>query len=192
MTQRVRAVVVLICASLAAWTYAELWDTARRVGGGLTALGLVRDDRVAVFLDKRLETVASIFGTSAAGGVFVPVNPLLRPQQVGYILRDCSVSIVITTRERLQGLMDELTNCPSLEHVVVVGDEPDDGAQGATGRSMLIATHEMGFARDVAHRVCFLDAGRILEEGRPEQLFEAPREERTKQFLQRIVAAGRL
>ena len=57
---------------------------------------------------------------------------------------------------------------------------------------MLIATHEMGFARDVAHRVCFLDAGRILEAGTPEQLFGAPREERTQQFLQRIVAAGRL
>jgi len=56
----------------------------------------------------------------------------------------------------------------------------------------VIATHEMGFARDVAHRVCFLDAGRILEEGRPDQLFGAPREERTRQFLQRIVAAGRL
>jgi acyl-CoA ligase (AMP-forming) (exosortase A-associated) len=149
------------------WTYAELWDTARRVGGGLTALGLVRDDRVAVFLDKRLETVASIFGTSAAGGVFVPVNPLLRPQQVGYILRDCSVSIVITTRERLQGLMDELTNCPSLEHVVVVGDEPDDGAQGATGRSMRFATHRWieltsGADEPVPHSAVDLDIGAIL------------------------------
>jgi polar amino acid transport system ATP-binding protein len=57
---------------------------------------------------------------------------------------------------------------------------------------MLIATHEMGFARDSAHRVCFLHEGRILEEGPPEQLFGAPREERTRQFLQRIVAAGRL
>ena len=57
---------------------------------------------------------------------------------------------------------------------------------------MLIATHEMGFARDVANRVCFLDAGRILEEGPPEAIFGEPREERTRQFLQRIVAAGRM
>jgi polar amino acid transport system ATP-binding protein len=57
---------------------------------------------------------------------------------------------------------------------------------------MLIATHEMGFARDVSHRVCFLDAGVILEEGPPEQIFSEPREERTRQFLQRIVSAGRL
>jgi polar amino acid transport system ATP-binding protein len=60
------------------------------------------------------------------------------------------------------------------------------------GMTMLIATHEMGFARDVAHRVCFLDAGRILEEGAPTEIFAAPREPRTQQFLQRIVEAGRL
>ena len=57
---------------------------------------------------------------------------------------------------------------------------------------MLIATHEMGFARDVANRVCFLDAGVILEEGTPAEIFGAPREPRTQQFLQRIVEAGRL
>ena len=60
------------------------------------------------------------------------------------------------------------------------------------GMTMLIATHEMSFARDVAHRVCFLDAGRILEEGPPDRIFGAPREERTQQFLRRIVEAGRL
>jgi polar amino acid transport system ATP-binding protein len=60
------------------------------------------------------------------------------------------------------------------------------------GMTMLIATHEMGFARDVANRVCFLHEGRILEEGPPEQIFAAPREPRTRQFLQRIVAAWRL
>ena len=57
---------------------------------------------------------------------------------------------------------------------------------------MLIATHEMAFARDVARRVCFIHEGRILEEGPPEEIFSAPREERTQQFLQRIVAAGRM
>jgi polar amino acid transport system ATP-binding protein len=57
---------------------------------------------------------------------------------------------------------------------------------------MLIATHEMGFAREIASRVCFLDEGLILEEGPPEQIFGAPREPRTRQFLQRIVEAGRL
>jgi polar amino acid transport system ATP-binding protein len=57
---------------------------------------------------------------------------------------------------------------------------------------MLIATHEMSFAGDIANRVCFLDAGLILEEGPPEQIFTRPREPRTQQFLERIIAAGRL
>jgi polar amino acid transport system ATP-binding protein len=60
------------------------------------------------------------------------------------------------------------------------------------GMTMLIATHEMGFARDVADRVCFLDQGRILEQGPPKEIFSAPREARTQQFLQRIIDAGRL
>jgi len=58
--------------------------------------------------------------------------------------------------------------------------------------TMLIATHEMSFAREIAHRVCFLDDGVILEQGPPQQIFAAPRERRTQQFLQRITAAGRL
>jgi len=58
--------------------------------------------------------------------------------------------------------------------------------------TMLIATHEMSFAREIADRVCFLDDGVILEQGPPEQIFSAPKEPRTQQFLQRIVEAGRL
>jgi polar amino acid transport system ATP-binding protein len=87
-------------------------------------------------------------------------------------------------------LLDEITSALDPELVAEVLDVIRELAAG--GMTMLIATHEMGFARDVAHRVCFLDAGRILEEGPPEQLFGDPREERTRQFLQRIVAAGRL
>jgi polar amino acid transport system ATP-binding protein len=60
------------------------------------------------------------------------------------------------------------------------------------GMTMVIATHEMGFARDVADQVCFLDEGRILEHGPPKQIFSTPSEARTKQFLQRIIDAGRL
>ena len=61
-----------------------------------------------------------------------------------------------------------------------------------SGMTMLIATHEMSFAREIADRVCFLDAGVILEQGAPEQIFSSPREPRTQQFLQRIIEAGRL
>ena len=58
--------------------------------------------------------------------------------------------------------------------------------------TLVIATHEMGFARDVADRICFLDEGRILEEGPPSEILKTPREERTQRFLQRIIRAGRL
>ena len=61
-----------------------------------------------------------------------------------------------------------------------------------TGMTMIIATHEINFAREVADKVCFLDGGVILEEGRPEQIFSAPREERTRTFLARIIEAGRM
>jgi polar amino acid transport system ATP-binding protein len=87
-------------------------------------------------------------------------------------------------------LLDEVTSALDPELVAEVLDVIRELAAG--GMTMLIATHEMGFARDSAHRVCFLHEGRILEEGPPEQIFGAPREERTQQFLQRIVAAGRL
>src|SRR5205807_5102034 len=61
-----------------------------------------------------------------------------------------------------------------------------------SGMTMIIATHEMGFAKEIADKVCFLDQGVILEEGPPEQIFTAPREERTREFLARIIEAGRL
>jgi polar amino acid transport system ATP-binding protein len=60
------------------------------------------------------------------------------------------------------------------------------------GMTMIIATHEMSFAREVANKICFLDAGRILEEGPPEQIFGEPREPRTREFLKRVLEAGRM
>ncbi len=87
-------------------------------------------------------------------------------------------------------LLDEVTSALDPELVGEVLALVRELAAG--GMTMLIATHEMGFARDVASRVCFLDAGRILEEGAPAALFSAPREERTQQFLRRVTEAGRL
>ena len=87
-------------------------------------------------------------------------------------------------------LLDEVTSALDPELVAEVLEVIRELA--AEGMTMLIATHEMSFARDVAHRVCFLDDGVILEEGMPERIFGAPREPRTQQFLQRIVDAGRL
>ncbi|HEY5520619.1 MAG TPA: amino acid ABC transporter ATP-binding protein [Candidatus Limnocylindrales bacterium] len=87
-------------------------------------------------------------------------------------------------------LLDEITSALDPELVAEVLDVIRELA--SEGMTMVIATHEMGFARDVADRVCFLDAGRILEEGPPSQILSTPREERTQRFLQRVISAGRL
>jgi polar amino acid transport system ATP-binding protein len=87
-------------------------------------------------------------------------------------------------------LLDEITSALDPELVAEVLDVIRELA--SEGMTMVIATHEMGFARDVADRICFLDAGEILEEGTPDVMLSAPREERTQRFLQRIISAGRL
>jgi polar amino acid transport system ATP-binding protein len=87
-------------------------------------------------------------------------------------------------------LLDEITSALDPELIAEVLAVIRELA--SSGMTMLIATHEMGFARDVAHRVAFLDAGRILEVGPPDAIFRAPSEPRTRQFLQRVTEAGRL
>jgi polar amino acid transport system ATP-binding protein len=95
----------------------------------------------------------------------------------------------LAMRPRLM-LLDEVTSALDPELVGEVLEVIRELAE--SGMTMLIATHEMSFAREIANRVCFLDAGVILEEGPPEQIFRTPEHPRTQQFLQRIIAAGRL
>jgi polar amino acid transport system ATP-binding protein len=87
-------------------------------------------------------------------------------------------------------LLDEVTSALDPELVAEVLDVIRELAAG--GMTMLIATHEMGFARDVANRVCFLEEGQIIEDAPPAQLFSDPRDDRTRRFLRRIVEAGRM
>ena len=100
--------------------YAELTSLIQGVARGLLALGLNRAERVAVYLPKRLETVAAMFGTALAGGVFVPINPLLKPEQVAYILRDCTVRVLVTAGDRVEWLQPLLADCPDLHSLVLV------------------------------------------------------------------------
>ena len=87
-------------------------------------------------------------------------------------------------------LLDEVTSALDPELVGEVLDVIRELAAG--GMTMLIATHEMGFARDIASRVCFLAEGMIVEDAPPAVLFTNPKDERTRRFLRRIVEAGRL
>ena len=93
-------------------SYAELATLVSQAAAGLVDLGVERGERVAVYLPKQREAVAGMFAASAAGAVFVPVNPVLKPAQVGHILRDCGARVLITSGDRARSLDEELTACP--------------------------------------------------------------------------------
>ncbi|WP_038036017.1 acyl-CoA ligase (AMP-forming), exosortase A system-associated [Thioalkalivibrio sp. ALE17] len=105
--------------------YATLAASIDRAARRLLGCGLERQERVAVYLDKRPETVHALFGAARAGGVFVPVNPLLKAEQVAHILRDCNVRTLVTSADRLAALHSVLAGCPDLHTVLVVGQEVD-------------------------------------------------------------------
>ncbi len=146
--------------------YADLQEAVGGFAGGLCTLGLGRGERVAIYLEKRVETVVASFGAPAAGGVFVPLNPLLKPDQVGYILRDCNVRVLVTSAERLPLLGAVLAGCADLRHVVLT----DTGAAGTPPPGCLLPSRVTVTAwRDVlgapaasGHRVIDTDMAAIL------------------------------
>jgi acyl-CoA ligase (AMP-forming) (exosortase A-associated) len=141
--------------------YATLAGQVGQCRAGLRRMGLQRSARVAVYLEKRPETVVAIFGAAAAGGVFVPVNPLLKPDQVAYILRDCNVNILVTSAERLELLAPALLDCPDLAAAVVVGA---NWREKSVGKLRAVAWEEVfgGNADKQGHRVIDTDMGAIL------------------------------
>ena len=102
--------------------YADLFSQVERCAASLLALGLARGARVAVYLEKRVEAVVASFAAPAAGGVLVPVNPLLKATQVAHILQDAGVAVLVTSAPRLAALAPVLAACPELRHVVVCDD----------------------------------------------------------------------
>jgi len=101
--------------------YATLAALVRASAATLLAQGLEAGERVAVYMEKNIENVAAMFGAASAGGVFVPVNPLLKPEQVAYILADCNVRVLVTTVDRLRLLQEALAHCRDLRTVLAVG-----------------------------------------------------------------------
>ena len=140
-----------------ALSYGELASQVQALASGLLSLGLERAGRVGIYLDKRLETVVASFAASAAGGVFVPVNPILKPEQVGFIVRDCEVRILITSRDRFASLQPVLAQCPSVRHVVLVDAAPDTAPAGWVRYSDLLDA-----PAHAAHRVIDTDMVAIL------------------------------
>lgn len=105
-------------------TYGEAWREVQQLAVGLATLDVSRGDRVAVFLDKRLETVTSVLAISLAGGVFVPINPVLRPRQVAHVMEDSGAEVLVTSGRRWATLATTL-DASALRHVVLVDDAPD-------------------------------------------------------------------
>jgi acyl-CoA ligase (AMP-forming) (exosortase A-associated) len=139
-------------------SYAGLAGLTSRVANGLRTLGLQRLDRVGVYLPKRVETVAAFFGIAAAQGVFVPINPLLKADQVGYIIDNCDVRILITSRDRWNELKGGLRQETSVRHVVLV--DSTDFSEDEIGWDALLALPE---GRDFAGRsVIDIDMAAIL------------------------------
>lgn len=97
--------------------------------------GIERRDRVGIYLPKSAEECTAIFGASAASGVFVPINTLLRPPQVHHIVRDCRIRFLITTADRWDALRDELTEESCLERVLLTDGDPDPGQNRVIARA---------------------------------------------------------
>lgn len=103
-------------------SYGEVKAGVRALATGLRAAGLQRGERVGIYLDAGIPQVISIFGISQAGGVFVPANAVLFPEQVAHIARDCGIAALITSSSKLEALELVLSNIPSIRFLVLVED----------------------------------------------------------------------
>jgi acyl-CoA ligase (AMP-forming) (exosortase A-associated) len=106
-------------------SYRELAAQVARVAAGLHGLGVRRGDRVAVYAEKRLETVVALLATAAAGAVLVPVNPLFKAHQLAHVTADCTPRVVVTTVERAPTVRAALATTDGDPRVVLIGDRPD-------------------------------------------------------------------
>jgi acyl-CoA ligase (AMP-forming) (exosortase A-associated) len=140
-------------------SYGELHAAVEAFAAGLLELGLGRGERVAIYAEKRFEAVIAMFGAARAGGVYVPINPLLKADQVAHILADCDVRVLVTTSERLAGLGAALAGCRGLVHVVHVGAAP---AQPAGSARCVEWASMLAHAPRPGHRAIDQDMAAIL------------------------------
>lgn len=105
--------------------YGQLWQQVQGAANALLELGLARGDRVGIYLEKRIETVVASFAAPAAGAVFVPINPLLKAEQLGFIAQDCGLRVLVTTAGRYRQLLTVLQDCPELRAVLLVDGVAD-------------------------------------------------------------------
>lgn len=116
--------------------YESLGEQLHSAAQGLAALGIGPGDRVGVYLSKRIECIIAYFAISMAGGVFVPINPLLKPIQVSHILNDCDVACLVTTSAQAAALGDALEECKGLRHLVTIDEPAQASGESAPCRSL--------------------------------------------------------
>jgi acyl-CoA ligase (AMP-forming) (exosortase A-associated) len=116
-----------------AWTYADLDHESSRIAGALAASGLARGDRVGILLPKSFHECAAIFAASRAGGVFIPINPVLKPQQIAHILNDSEARCLITSSVEFQKLIDDAGPLPGVRVIAIdnLSDAIPEAAQAA-------------------------------------------------------------
>ena len=154
---------IAITSGTASLSYGELDASVKQFASGLLALGLGRGERVGIYLEKRFETVIASFGAPAAGGVFVPINPLLKPEQVAFILQDCNVRVLLTSPDRLVLLKEALADCPDLRHVVVTDAGPSvEAVQTLRGIELTRWSDLLASPSRSGHRVIDVDMAAIL------------------------------
>jgi len=141
------------------YSYAQLAGLVRQAAAALLECGLGRQERVAVFLPKQLETVQVMLGAAAAGGVFVPVNSVLKPEQVAHILADCNVRILVTSRARAEELAPALAQCHDLHSLLLT-----DADTLAMPAHIAVRSWQslLGATAGAAHRVVDVDVAAIL------------------------------
>lgn len=143
--------------------YDYLADSIERIAAAYYSLDLARSERIAVYLEKRCETVIAMFGAAAAGNVFVPINPLLKPDQVAYILADCNVRLLVTSEQRLQLLAPILHQCQDLRAIIVVEAQPQTRLELALSPAVISWQDFLSITDNrKTHRVIDADMAAIL------------------------------
>jgi acyl-CoA ligase (AMP-forming) (exosortase A-associated) len=133
------------------WSYGQLASLINDFCHGLLNLSLSPGARIAVYLPKQLETVVALFGASKAGGVMVPINPVLKPAQVKHILDDCTAEFLVTSHARYQQLKATLNDCAALKTIILVdGDTEDNNTLSWQALSSVPQSPHRRIDRDIA------------------------------------------
>ncbi|MBL4584192.1 MAG: acyl-CoA ligase (AMP-forming), exosortase A system-associated [Pseudomonadales bacterium] len=138
------------------WSYEQLQQLVSQQASALIAAGLHKQQRVAIYLPKQPESVTTMLATAMAGGVFVPINPVLKAAQASHILNDCSVQILVTASNRLKSLTQILEQCPDLKTIVLV-DAPSTPIESLPNIKILGWSSYIEAAQGQAKLHCVID-----------------------------------